>query len=133
MSKNDCPTEYDEQSAVIRWSRMMAANGHPELSLLHSDASGVRTTIGAAVKMKRQGAVRGWPDLFLAVSDMVWDGDFGEGTVCGLLIELKRRKGGTVSPEQREIHHLLREQGYRVEVCRGSDEAIAVIKEYLGI
>ena len=68
------PTEYDEQCAVIRWARMMVSTGQePRLALLHGDASGVRVGIGTAVKMKRSGAIKGWPDLFLAASDMVWD------------------------------------------------------------
>jgi hypothetical protein len=128
----DNPTEAEAQATVIRWRDMMVAtNKEPRLALLHGDASGVRVGIGAAKKMKRQGAVKGFPDLFLPIAmathdSMMWG-------YHGLFVELKRRKGGTVSPEQREIHRLLREQGYRVEVCRGSDEAIRCIKEYLGI
>lgn len=131
----DNPTEAQEQAKIIKWRDMMVSTGQePRLRLLHGDASGVRVGIGAAVKMKRQGAVRGWPDLFLAVpSGFVVNGVLVDMTVAGLFVELKRRRGGVVSPEQTEIHELLREQGYRVEVCRGSDEAIAVIKDYLGI
>ena len=125
------PTEYDEQRAVIRWARMMAETGQePRLAMLHGDASGVRVGIGAAVKMRKAGAVKGWPDLFLPVAK--WFCDFS-CDYYGLFIELKRRNGGTVSPEQKAIHALLREQGYKVSLCRGSDEAIAAIKGYLGI
>ena len=124
MAKNGCPTEYDEQCAVIRWARMMSATTEPRLALLHGDASGVRVGIGAAAKMKRCGAVKGWPDLQIPIACGVWH---------GLFVELKRRRGGVVSPEQKAVHTLLREQGYRVEVCKGADEAIRVISEYLGI
>lgn len=104
---------------------MMAETGQePRLALLHGDASGVRVGIGTAVKMKRAGAIKGWPDLFLAIPTPYLN---------GLFVELKRRKGGVVSPEQREIHDLLRYHGYQVEVCRGADEAIAAIKRYLGM
>lgn len=134
MARNTTPREADEQAAVIRWRDMMVSSGQePRLRLLHGDASGVRVSMGAAVKMRRQGAVKGWPDIFLAVPDVDWDGDFEVRTEYGLFIELKRRCGGVVSPEQHEIHALLREQGYLVEVCRGADEAIVVIKGYLGI
>ena len=124
MAKNHCPTEYQEQCAVIAWSRMMAATTEPRLALLHGDASGVRVPIGCAVKMKRCGAVKGFPDLMLPIACGVWH---------GLFVELKRRRGGVVSPEQRTVHSMLQEQGYRVEVCKGADEAIKVISDYLGI
>lgn len=110
---------------------MMAENGEPRLALLHGDSSGVRVPIGCAVKMKKAGAIKGWPDLFLPVPKYY---EKGSHPICyGLFIELKRRKGGKVSAEQITIRSLLHKQGYRVEVCRGSDEAIKVIKEYLGI
>jgi hypothetical protein len=50
-----------------------------------------------------------------------------------LFIELKRRRGGVVSLDQQAVHDLLRDQGYRVEVCRGAEEAIRVISDYLGL
>jgi len=50
----------------------------------------------------------------------------------GLEIEMKREEPkGVVSPTQKEIHTLLRQQGYKVEVCYSSESAIAVLKEYL--
>jgi len=57
----------------------------------------------------------------------------GQFFCCGLFIELKRRHGGVVSREQKEIHKLLRAQGYRVEVCKGADAAIQAIIDYLGL
>ncbi len=49
----------------------------------------------------------------------------------GLYIELKRQKGGTVSETQKSWITALAEQGYKAVVCRGADEAIGTIKEYL--
>ncbi len=125
------PTEYEEQCAVIRWARMMASK-EPRLNLLHGDSSGVRVPIGCAVKMKKAGAIKGWPDLFLAVYKQWWNvSSENYQFYHGLFIELKRRKGSIISYEQSEIHALLRKQGYCVIVCRGSDDAIKVIKHYL--
>ena len=129
------PTEYEEQCAVIRWARMMSKNGHSELALLHGDASGVRVTPGVAVKMKRAGAVKGWPDLFLPVLG----GPFAKAPEkvgyhwIGLFIELKRRRGGVLSDDQAGVLNALEQEGYCVDVCRGADEAIKTIKKYLGI
>ena len=119
-----CPTEFQEQAAVVRWARCLADSGDDRLKLLHGDASGVRVPIGCAVKMKRAGAVKGWPDLFLAVKTF----DFN-----GLFVEMKRETGGVVSKEQKYLHLLLRQQGFAVVVCRGAYEGICAIRNYLGI
>lgn len=128
------PTEYEEQCAVIRWARMMADTGQePRLALLHGDSSGVRMSIGAAVKMKRAGRLKSWPDLFLAVPTKVEIADgWATMAVNGLFIELKRLDG-RADKEQLALHELLRAQGYAVHVCRGSEAAIAVLREYLGM
>lgn len=119
-----CPTEFDEQAAVVRWAAMCAEHGERRLELLHGDSSGVRLSIGAAVKAKRAGRKAGWPDLFLAVKTFDYS---------GLFVEMKRETGGVLSPEQKKLHARLREQGYAVVVCRGANEAINAIKDYLGM
>lgn len=128
--RNPIPSEFDEQVKIIKWRDLMVATGQePRLALLHGDSSGIRVSIGAAVKMKRAGRVRGWPDLILAVP---CDGSMGSKPFHALFVELKRLDG-RAEKEQSALHELLREQGYAVYVCRGSTEAIAVICEYLGI
>ena len=131
----DCPTEYQEQCKIFEWSRLMVAtNQEPRLKLLRAGMEGVRLSIGTRVKAKRAGMDSSWPDLMLAVPvrKECCDGWLLEHT-CGLFIELKRLKGGTVSPEQKAMHQALRAQGYRVEVAKGADNAISIIKEYLDI
>jgi hypothetical protein len=123
MPKPKCPTEFEEQSAVVRWARNMAVFDD-RLRLLHADSTGVRVPIGCAVKMKQAGAVKGWPDMFLAVNTF----DFN-----GLFIEMKRETGGVVSKDQKYLHLLLRNQRFAVVVCRGANQAINAIKNYLGI
>ena len=53
------------------------------------------------------------------------------GKYAGLFIEMKRRRGGVVSSEQKAYIAELRAEGYRVEVCRGCAEAFAVLEDYL--
>ncbi len=131
-SKAPMPSEYQEQCQVVSWARLMVSTGQePRLVLLHGDSSGVRLSIGAAVKMKKAGRIRGWPDIFLAVPMVEFVDDLIE--YHGLFLEIKKRTGGVVSPDQRMIHKMLFEQGYQVEVCAGSDQAIRVIREYLGM
>jgi len=56
--------------------------------------------------LKAMGLKRGFPDILLLPRGR-----------CACLIELKD-EGGTLSPEQRDLHHELRELGCLVAVCR---------------
>lgn len=124
MSKNTERTlyEYDEQRAIFSWAKH-AIREYPDLWMLNSSLGGVRLTIGQGKKAKRAGYKPGFPDIFLPVVTVLYS---------GLFVELKRIKGGSVSPEQRKWIAGLSEQGYKAIVCRGAIEAINAIKEYLG-
>lgn len=118
-----CPPESTEQTWLFRWAYMMS-NSHPDLKLMyHVPNGGSRNKIEAA-KLKAQGVKSGVPDICLPVPKNGYN---------GLYIELKRRKGGTVSKEQREWIVALNKQGYLAEVCKGFDEAVEVIERYLNI
>lgn len=66
----------------------------------------------------------GIPDLVLPVARKGYH---------GLFIELKREKGGKVTPEQSEYIEELNNQGYFACVACGLDEAVGVIRWYLDI
>lgn len=74
-------------------------------------------TLMATLTSKRyaQGMKKGCPDLF-----------FPE---LHLFIELKRRDGGVVSKEQKEVHELLRKCGFEVRVCHGAAEGWKAIQD----
>lgn len=109
------PTEYDEQVALIDW-----------LELLGLRFSAVpNSTYTTSWNQKRRnhsmGVRAGVPDLFVLIppnrskdnrGHLVW-------------IELKRVKGGVVSPEQKEWIESLNKVGGSVEaaVAKGSTEA----------
>jgi hypothetical protein len=113
-------SEAHEQRTLIEWARL-ASVMEPRLRLLMAipnqavRASNVRHLVAEGVRA-------GVPDLFLPTSS---------GGFHGLFIELKRRSGGRLSPEQREWIAKLRGQGYRAEVCAGWEAAKDIILEYL--
>jgi len=72
-----------------------------------------------AVRMKRAGTSKGFPDYLIFV-----DGH------C-IAIELKRTQGGTVSSEQREWLGVLASYGFDAAVCHGAQQAIDFIKEVI--
>ena len=94
----------------------------PELGLLYAIPNGGKRAIKTAIALKAQGVKSGVPDMCLPVA---------RGGYHGLYIELKRQKGGVVSETQKSWITALAEQGYKAVVCRGADEAIGTIKEYL--
>ncbi|MDT4890305.1 hypothetical protein FQZ97_1271290 [compost metagenome] len=51
---------------------------------------------------------------------------------AGLIIEMKRKKGGQLSPEQADWLAWLNAQGFCAVICKGFDAAQQTIKDYLG-
>ena len=121
VAKAKEPTESQSQQAVIQWARL-ASNKEPRLKYLHAIPNGGLRNIVVATKMKREGVLKGIPDLFLPYPSR--NGDHG------LYIEMKAKKG-TLTVEQKECHKYLRCAGYVVSVCYSSDEAIVVLQQYL--
>ena len=115
------PTELQEQIAVFSWANANLKK-YPLLRYMNASLNGVRLTIGQATIAKRSGLLKGYPDIFLPVKNKEYS---------GLFIELKRVKGGVVSPEQKDFLSFLNSQGFKAVVCRGSKEAIETIECYL--
>lgn len=132
-------TEAELQTQVADYLRLR----YPR-ALFHSDfGSGVKLTMGQAIRQKRQnGGRRAWPDMFIAESsprciDGSWDYEWH-----GLFIELKRdgtriqKKNGEWASlhieEQAKILDGLRKRGYYATFAVGFDEAKKAIDSYLG-
>ena len=115
------PTEAQEQVALFQWIAYKAKQ-YPELQYCyHIPNGGSRNPIEAR-HLKEQGVKPGIPDLFLPCA---------RGGFHGLYIEMKRRKGGRVSIEQKKMILALRNQDYCVEVCQGWEEARDIITAYM--
>jgi len=116
------PLEEDEQIALFRWAAYESA-AIQELKLMYHIPNGGKRNKVVAAKFKRMGVKAGVPDIFLAAP---------KGGYHGLYIELKRTKGGSTSDNQDDWIDALREQGYRVDVCKGWEKARESILDYLG-
>ena len=115
------PTEAQEQAALFQWAA--AARGkHPQLDLLFHIPNGGSRDLIEARHLKEQGVKPGVPDICLPVP---------AGRYTALYIEMKRRKEGRVSDAQRGWIAALNRVGCRAVVCRGWEEAKAVIEDYL--
>jgi hypothetical protein len=115
------PTESAEQQALFAWARLHERK-YPELSLLVHIPNGGLRNMPEAVRFKAEGVRKGFPDMILPVARLGYH---------SLAIELKRRQGGRLSPDQREWLDNLAAQGWRAVVCRGADEAVGELIWYL--
>ena len=109
--------ELKVQIAVVNWIQY----NFPEM-LYCASAGGMRTSLSVAKKMKASGYVKGFPDLFIYHPTMKHN---------GMAIELKANKKSYASKEQKQWIKDLNARGYYAVVCKGFDETIDKITEYL--
>tara|TARA_R110002167_G_scaffold98972_9_gene259953 strand:+ start:1878 stop:2237 length:360 start_codon:yes stop_codon:yes gene_type:complete len=105
------------QIAVVNWLKLQ----FPEIKYCAS-AGGMRTSLSVAKKMKASGYVKGFPDIFLYHPTM---------TKNGMAIELKADKKCYASKDQKQWISDLNDRGYYAVVCKGFDETIEQITQYL--
>jgi hypothetical protein len=99
-----------------------------------AESSGIRLTMGQAVKAKKQRSQRGLPDMMILEP---------KGEYHGLMIELKKegrspfkikdgqlKAGEHLEEQYRAIQKLLR-KGYYACFCTGFDEAKQTIDRYM--
>lgn len=91
-------------------------NQYPKV-LYNSDLSGIRLTIGQAIKIKKQRKGRAWPDIFIAEP---------RGKYHGLYIEMKApdfvllTKEGKLTKHAKKVYKKIR----GVKVCVGETDHI---------
>lgn len=132
-------TEADLQIQVADYLRLQ----YPDV-LFHSDfGSGIKLTMGQAIKQKRQnGGRRAWADMFIAQPKEFDVGQISWRKKCGLFLELKKegtrlkkKSGEWATPhiaEQADVLQQLQSVGYAAEFAVGFEEAKKIIDGYLG-
>jgi hypothetical protein len=114
--------EHQHQAAIFEWARWQQA-ANPVLALLYAVPNGGHRHPAVAAKLKAEGVKSGVPDMCLPVA---------RGDYHGLYIELKAGKN-KATKTQAEWLQALTVQGYRAECVTGSQAAIDLISEYLGL
>lgn len=109
--KEYIPSEHEEQVAFVQWFRRKYA----PVRMFAIPNGGFRTRSTAA-RLKSEGVMRGIPDLFIPK----WS----------LWIEMKRTKGGRLSPDQVNWKNYLEEIGHTVLVAYGAQNAMELIDEF---
>lgn len=110
-------SEYDEQKILVKWLRdnkiKCASSGN-------GFALNTQDNVMYMAKLKASGLSKGFPDLEVFI-----------GNGKSLYIEMKRKKGGVVSEEQKKWIDWLNDNGYSAKVCHGADEAIEYVREVI--
>jgi hypothetical protein len=118
-----CPLEHEEAVALMEAVRLNEPR-HPELRMLFAVPNGGDRHKVVAGKLRAEGVKPGVPDYVLPVA---------RGGFHGLVVELKRERGGRTSGEQEQWIEAFRQQGWRAEVCKGWIQALMVLSDYLGV
>lgn len=113
------PTEHQEQLVVVAWLRAR------RIRFFAVPNGGARSAITGA-RLRAEGQSAGVPDLIITTTP---PGKFG---IVAVALEMKRRKGGSISVEQREWLDHLKAQGWACHVAMGADDAIAWLESLYG-
>jgi hypothetical protein len=101
---SEVPIEHDEQRAFVKWFRLQ----YPKVLIFAVPNAGQRDH-NAASWMKAEGLVAGVPDLIVPE----WK----------LVIEMKRIKGSTISPEQYWMEEYFKRIGWTHFFAYGAEDA----------
>lgn len=113
MGLANMPTEQQEAERLAAYLRI---KGYP-FTHIPNETGGDPAARRRAIRMKRAGVSRGFPDYIIIKGGRL------------IVIELKRRKGGRATPEQRKWLDEFARIGARVAICNGADEAIEFIEK----
>lgn len=123
---DNIPLEEDEQIAFVQWCRLNKVIVHHSPLEFASSTSSVKLR---AIKMKRMGTSKGFPDLLVFVPIKGATGEVD--SYQPLAIEMKRQKYSTTSKEQKEWLEILEMAGIPSRVCKGAGEAIEFVENML--
>ena len=101
---NRIRTEHEEQRDVVSWFRQTYRPCR-----IFAIPNGEQRTKTTGARLKVEGVSAGVPDLFIPYH-CIW-------------VEMKRTKGGVVSPAQRDWHEYLVSIGHKVLICYGAEDA----------
>ncbi len=114
-------SEHHEQVAIFEWAKLNMVK-YPQLKNLFAIPNGGQRSRRTGAMLKAEGVKSGISDMMLA---------YPCGNYHGLFIELKRRDGGKVSPQQQDWINRLNKAGYLAKVAFGAKEAVNIIVDYL--
>lgn len=107
--------ESDLQENCVQWFRIK----HPD-KIIYAIPNGGKRNKFEAFRLKKQGVLRGVPDLHIAEPS---------GAYHGLYVELKVDKN-KLTPDQAEMMNRLASRGYKTELCRQFEDFQIIVNSY---
>lgn len=118
MAAKSCPSESYEAVRFVEWLEQ----ADPPILFSHIPSGMFSRSWKTIAKNKREGLRRGLPDYLLILPNNKL-----------IFVEMKRLKGGRVSPEQKIFIEALTRCDIEARVCLGAEEAINFVKEMMGL
>lgn len=126
MPKTAVPLEEDEQIAFVQWCRLKGIICQHAGNEIGGSIRAMKTR---AIKMKKLGTSKGFPDLLLFIPVI---GATGEPDAYQpVAVEMKRVKGSTTSAEQKKWLEILEMAGIPGAVCKGAGAAIEFVEKIM--
>lgn len=126
LADMDNPYEDQEQEAFVQWLQL---KGYPHFRVPNETYT---KSHKQRIKNKKLGVSSGIPDLAVVVPDVwyVYGENVPPNTYTSRLvfIEMKRKKGGVTSVNQKKWIKTLNKAGVETVVCKGCDAAIEFIE-----
>ena len=120
------PLEDDE---CIKFHRWLVLRNIPHAHIANESRSSSRSAMIRGAKLKRMGQSAGVWDYEIFVPVYGIDKTIDDYQL--LKIEMKRRQGGTVSPEQKAWGKIYETAGIPNKICKGADEAIEFVEQFV--
>lgn len=118
--------EEDEQISFVNYCRAKGYKVHHCANEVGGSSQAFKMR---AIKAKRLGTSKGFPDLLIFVP--IYGQDEEADAYQPIAIEMKRKKGSTTSPEQKAWGRVLSKSGIPFKICHGCDEAIEFVNNVL--
>lgn len=125
-SNRTCPLEDDE---CIKFSAWLNVNKIPHCHIANESRSSSRSAMIRGAKLKRMGQSRGVWDYEIYIPRKGITGAVDCYEI--VKIEMKRKFGGVVSPEQKIWGKIYEKAGIPCKICKGAEEAVDFVKSML--
>lgn len=118
-----------EDEECVAFADYLRAKGIEFCHVANESRSSSRSAMIRGAKLKRMGQSRGvWDyEVFIPYKGVTGSIDCYQE----IRIEMKRQRGGTVSPEQKAWMRIYEKSGIPCKVCKGASEAIEFVNSFL--
>lgn len=115
--------ETDIQKSFIELTEIIPYRKGVLRDVIYAIPNGGFRSKKTSANLKREGTKRGIPDIHCFVAVFPYH---------SLYIEMKTETGD-LTPEQKDLIPILREEGHKVVICRSEEQALRELCKYLGV